>query len=80
MTTPAAVHGQRFVTAPYLTHGLLGWEAKFGIQLMSHLYSKLEQAAVEELQLAIVWQCMPVNAAMPRRLLKGLHIDKERKK
>lgn len=76
----AAVHDQMIVTAPYLTHGLLGWEAKFGIQLMSHLYSKLEQAAVKEFQLAIVWQCMPVDAAMPRRLLEGLHVDKERKK
>ena len=58
---------------PHLAHGALGRKPKLDVQLMSQLHSKLQQADVKELQLAIKWQGMPVDVPSVHSTLKRLH-------
>lgn len=72
--TRAESHREANVAWPfkYLAHGTFGSQAKLDIQLMGQLDSKLEQADIKELQLAIEGQRMPVDVPSMHSSLKGL--------
>ena len=57
----------------HLAHGSLGRQAKLDVQLMCELHSKLQQADIKELQLAVEGQSVPVDVPSVHSSFKGLH-------
>jgi hypothetical protein len=73
MLAPNMHHAsRRFRCEHHLAHSAFGGQTKFDIYFMCQLHSKLQQADIKKLQLAVEGKGMPVDVTSVHSCLKSL--------